>query len=43
MKLDYLIDNPAKYNILIDKMTKEVIAGEWTLFDDAAIETKGTW
>ncbi len=24
-------------------MTKEVNAGEWTLFDDAAIETKGTW
>ena len=24
-------------------MTKEVVAGEWTLFDDAAIETKGTW
>jgi hypothetical protein len=24
-------------------MTKEVIAGEWTLFDDATIKTKGTW
>ena len=24
-------------------MTKEVNAGEWTVFDDANVETKGSW